>query len=575
MNPIRKVLALFGLASGLSGASAPVRQAQAPSGPSLEAGSYRGSIKNYHPARVLGREHRAWERTLGLARVEDLYANDGIARSGVNSIATNVIGAGLRPQSVIAYKMLGLPREAVRDLQERMEWLWEEWCHEAHYREQMHFVDLQMLGLRSLIRAGEVLHMPVMEERPGCRFALRIQDILPSRLRTPWDMQHNPLIHDGVEVSGTGVPVAYWIADPEPSAVVLDEASFGSASFRRVPAHVGHRRGIFHIFRPGREEEFRGVSCLAAALKFFRHLNDAIDYELMAQVLAASFPVFIALEGGATYQPPGLNEEAGGDGEKVYYQNLEFGQIMYGNKGEKPEVLESKRPSQNFLSFCDLILRITASSLEIPYEELTKDFSKTTYSSEGEAVKTYSVDFKRPASHNVVLSGDAFWTSPASSLILSVESAGALIQEDTGGLAPTDLILGKNCLMPFLRHQDVKDNLDNRRVEIGQMSPRVLAKLKGVWNGLNIWYDASSYVDVEGESKYYLDPNCALLLARDAESVIEYGLPVDIKCQGPTAIFSKSFEQDDPSGVFTIAESRPLPVTRHVGWTVKIRALAA
>jgi hypothetical protein len=194
---------------------------------------------------------------------------------------------------------------------------------------------------------------------------------------------------------------------------------------------------------------------------------------------------------------------------------------------------------------------------------------------EGQTVKTYSVDFKRPASHNVILSGDALWTSPNSSLILCVESAGALIQEDTGGLAPTDLILGKNCLIPFLRHQDVKDNLDNRRVEIGGMTPRVLAKLKGVWNGLNIWYDASTYVDVNGANRYYLDPACALLLARDAESVIEYGLPVDIKCEGPTAIFAKSFEQEDPSGVFTIAESRPLPITRHVGWTVKIQAVAA
>lgn len=57
------------------------------------------------------------------------------------------------------------------------------------------------------------------------------------------------------------------------------------------------------------------------------------------------------------------------------------GGIMYGNKGEKPEVLESKRPSANFLNFCELVLRILASSLEIPYEVLTKDFSKTTYSS--------------------------------------------------------------------------------------------------------------------------------------------------------------------------------------------------
>ena len=139
---------------------------------------------------------------------------------------------------------------------------------------------------------------------------------------------------------------------------------------------------------------------------------------------------------------------------------------------------------------------------------------------EGQAVKTYSVDFQRPVSHDVVLSGDALWTSPASSLIMGVENAGALIQEDTGGLAPTDLILGKNCLIPFLRHQDVRDALDNRRMEIGQLTPRVLAKHKGVWNGLNVWYDASTYVGMDGGSRHYLDPDCALLLARDAESVI-------------------------------------------------------
>lgn len=26
---------------------------------------------------------------------------------------------------------------------------------------------------------------------------------------------------------------------------------------------------------------------------------------------------------------------------------------------------------------------------------------------------------------------------------------------------------------------------------------------------------------------------------------------------------------DNPSGIFTVAESRPLPVTRHAGWAVR------
>lgn len=357
-----------------------ITQARAMSSASLDAGSFRGTIQGYEPLRTAGRDMVAAERSLSLHRAEDLYANDWAAKSAVNSIATNVIGTGLVPQSCIPHQRLGIDREAAKDVQEQMEWLWTEWCAEAHYREQMHFEDLQNLAVRSLVRAGEFVHLPVMEERQGSRFALRIQDVRPSRLRTPFDKLFDPLLHDGVEVTPMGVPVAYWLASPPPSALYLDDNTFTSSSFSRIPAKVGHRPGIFHVFRAEQEEQFRGVSCLSTGVKSFRHLNDAIDYELVAQVMAASFPVFIALEDKNGMLPSYVEEESD-QGQKRYYQEVPTGGVMYGNKGEKPEVLESKRPSQNFLNFCELILRSVAASIEIPYEVLTKDFSKTTYSS--------------------------------------------------------------------------------------------------------------------------------------------------------------------------------------------------
>lgn len=292
---------------GIFGRSA-VRQAHSLAAASQDAGAFRGSLKNWILPRVQLRSQAAFERDLTNARVDDLYVNDGVARSGVNAIATNVIGCGLVPQSVIPADLLNLDAETTGAIQDRMEWLWSEWCGQAHYRNQLGFADLQMLGLRSLIRHGEMLHLPVMEERPGCRFALRIQDIRPMRLRTPWDKQFDPYIHDGVEVSETGVPRAYWIASPEPSVAMLDDTSYTSSQFLHVPSFIGHRRGVFHIFRPDGEEQYRGVSTLGAALKFFRHFNDSIDYELLAQVLAASFPVFIGLENGTQDLPSYLTD---------------------------------------------------------------------------------------------------------------------------------------------------------------------------------------------------------------------------------------------------------------------------
>ena len=74
--------------------------------------------------------------------------------------------------------------------------------------------------------------------------------------------------------------------------------------------------------------------------------------------------------------------------------------------------------------------------------------------------------------------------------------------------------------------------------------------------------------------RYYLAPEYALLAASDAENVMEFGQPMDVDCSGPVEIFSKQFKQDDPSGIFTIAESRPLPGPRQPGATVLIKAVA-
>lgn len=190
---------------------------------------------------------------------------------------------------------------------------------------------------------------------------------------------------------------------------------------------------------------------------------------------------------------------------------------------------------------------------------------------EGTTVKTYTVDFNRPQHHTVTLTGDAAWTSAKADLIGTMDTYDLMIQEATSGYSATDLVLGKDAWTAFRKHPDVKDTLDNRNINIGTLAPTIGAKLKGEWNGLRIWTTSSTYQDVNGSQQYYLPPDSALLVAAEARSEIEYGRPVDIHCTGPCAIFAKQFTQEDPSGVFTIAESRPLPITRHCGCTVVIK----
>lgn len=208
-------------------------------------------------------------------------------------------------------------------------------------------------------------------------------------------------------------------------------------------------------------------------------------------------------------------------------------------------------------------------ALEIMCQQAMVDGEVTLYDvvEGGKPVPRFTVNFQRPSSHRVALSGGALWSASGSDLQGQVEDWNTRIQEETG-YGASDLLLGKNAWKFFRKHADVKDDLDNRGIDIGHLSPRVGRKLKGHWNGLNIWLVTGEYTDLDGTVKSNLDPDCALLVAADAESVIEFGKPVDIACTGPVEIFTKAFEQDDPSGIFTIAESRPLPWPKQPGWTV-------
>ena len=376
---------------------APITAITEHSGPSLDAGAHRGSIANWRPRRVATTAHAAAERRTATQRAEDLYANNWSARSGVSVIADNAIGTGLQPQIALPWKRLGIDRDAARALQEDMAWEWYLWTREAHATGMAQFEDLQYAAMRSVLRNGECLHLPVMLEDAGRRYALAIQDIHPSRLCTPSDLTADTSIRDGVRLSGCGVPEGYYIACPQQWQSVPDVSALSSSDFAYRPARLAHRRNVLHLFRYEEEGQVRGTSSLAAGIKLFRNLTDCLDYELFAQIIAASFPVFFAIEGGtAQGLPPEVAQSygLGGQEQPRDYQEIEPGMNIYGAPNEKPYVLESKRPSANFTNFVEIILRAQAASMGIPYESLTKDFSKTNYSSAraalNEAWKLYS-----------------------------------------------------------------------------------------------------------------------------------------------------------------------------------------
>lgn len=371
---------------------------------SRDAGTFRGSLAGWNGPQVHSPQGESRERAVIQKRAADLAANSWAAHSAVEAISVNAIGTGLVPTSSIPADMLGISSEDARELGKRMEWAFALWSTEADVRGQCHFADLQNLGIRTMLGMGEMVHLVTMFGDAECRkqgraFSLALQTLAPSRLMTPSDKTVDPYVRDGVRLSGFGRPEGYYLATPKvsptDSLASVDTSALLSTDFTYVRARVGHRPGIFHLFRHEVDEQVRGVSAFSKGIELFRNLSDAISYELFAQVIAASYPVFVALENGGTQLPSYVTEDVVGEqDERQPVQNIQPGQVVYGNANEKPYVLESKRPSANFQAFVDIVLRATAASVGIPYESLTKDFSKTNYSSAraalNEAWKLYS-----------------------------------------------------------------------------------------------------------------------------------------------------------------------------------------
>lgn len=368
-----------------------------------------GTMSNWSPRRLSWREE-ASQREKVVLRATDIAVNDAHGASIIDSILLNSVGTGLWPRSAPNFKRLGISEEQASEIAEAAEWEFDQWAKEADARGVCDFYGLQTQNIWSLLVKGEFINLPLSLSDPatllplnGRRYSLALQAIDPVRLRTPALYGSDPAVRDGIRLGGLGQPVGYLLADPENGLMLAGDQY--NCAFQELPPTRGHRPVVMHRFVAKEPEQVRGVPIFAPVMKLFRDKNDYLDFELVAAIVAANFPVWIkkasaydayalpgVQQGGAPGQYPGT-----GAREPIYYHELRPGQVHYGNDGEEPVFPSPNRPSGNLPAFLETVLRaIGAGGGGLPYEVTTKDFSKTNYSSAiaalGEAWRVYGFD---------------------------------------------------------------------------------------------------------------------------------------------------------------------------------------
>lgn len=341
---------------------------------------------------TLGSPDADWlpEQETVTARTRDLSRNHGLASGALQTLRDNVIGHQLRLSAKPHHKLLGLDYDQADELGNHIEAQFHSWADttDCDAGNSLNLLGLSHLALTGAFMNGDAVALPIWQERPGSKWRTRIQIIESDRLETPPTRRNDPNMRGGIEIDEYGAPKAGFIRKQHPG-----DSYFGFApdalKYERIPVFTpwGRRRFI-HLHDKDRTGQSRGKPLFTAVLREFRVAGEYMGAELQAAAVNALVAAFLE----SNLPPDAVAELFGSDprdagsywqqvSERTHRKKLESGSIFNLPVGTKLSSFNTARPNVAFGGFMESVLRHIAAGLNMPYELLAKDFSKTNYSS--------------------------------------------------------------------------------------------------------------------------------------------------------------------------------------------------
>jgi len=336
------------------------------------------------------------------ARVRQMAENDGFVQSGVNVQKDNIVGSDFFPvmKPELAVLGSGADEQWADEFKEEFEskfyliaespnnWL------DASRKNTLTGLVRMAVGLDCV--GGEVLATAEWLRDAGRPVHTAIQMVDCDRLSTPYELQGtDKRIRGGIEMDRYGAAQAYHIRMAHPSDF---DRALDQFQWKRIPARKPWgRQQVIYLNDATRPDQTRGVSDIVAGLKALKITNRFRDVTLQNAVANAMFAASIESElpPEAAYAQIGTQ----GPGKAVTDFAAQYlGAIAAYAKSSKHLQLDGVKIPHLFpgtklqlrpagagggvgVEFEQSLLRHLAAILGISYEQLSKDYSKTNYSS--------------------------------------------------------------------------------------------------------------------------------------------------------------------------------------------------
>ncbi len=311
----------------------------------------------------------------------DLDRNESVARGSVENIVCNVVGEGLWPQAKLNHEMLGISEKEARSFENKAEAIFRLVAESTaiDYLGRSTFPELQDQALRAQLIDGDILG--VRRQKKLRKFELlstRVQLIPGGRLRDPGDYKGNNDIREGVELDATGEPIAYHILN----RTKYNGIDSWSVETKRIPrCSKNDITLVLHLYHKRLPDQTRGEPLLTPAIQKFKQMSRYAEAEIAAAVINAFLTTFITSEGQG---PLGPRQNAhlanrGADDPKKEWTQRKLGPMTMLNllPGESVASPTPGRPSPQFDSFFQSVLKQIGPSIGLPFEVLIQHFSSS------------------------------------------------------------------------------------------------------------------------------------------------------------------------------------------------------
>lgn len=340
-------------------------------------------------------------KPLADARAADMARNDGYTTGAVDIHRDSIVGSQYRLNAQPNWRALNAPQGWAEEFQQVVEARFQtiaesEDCWLDASRTLPFTMQVRM-AIACFVITGEVLGTAewIRETRRPCKTAVQL--ISPDRLSNKDGLEDTQYLRRGVVKDFRGRPVAYHIRRAHPAELMSPDLYEWDVIAAEKP---WGRKQVIHIIDQLMPAQSRGVASMVAVLKQMRMTKKFQDVTLQNAVINASYAAAIESElptveafaaigaGGPNGPITGMNDYLG-----AYLSSLESyleeastismdgAKIPHLFPGTKLQLKPAGTPGGVGTEYEQSLLRHIAAALGLSYEQFTRDYTKTNYSS--------------------------------------------------------------------------------------------------------------------------------------------------------------------------------------------------